>query len=63
VFIETSSATKFSIKNYVKLTNLEVFALGFLGLLSITTGFYFRDIFTGFGSNYFNNSIYKLPAV
>jgi hypothetical protein len=62
VFVYTFSGTKFSVGNYHKVTNLEIGLLGFLGLLSITTGFYFRDVFTGFGSNYFNNSIHSIAT-
>lgn len=62
VFVDYFAGSKWSIINYLKITNLEIYLLGFLGILSITTGFYFKDAFTGFGSNYFNNSIYSIPS-
>jgi NADH-ubiquinone oxidoreductase chain 5 len=62
VFIDYFSGTKTSIVNYLKLTNLEIGLLGSLGFLSVTTGYYFKDVFTGFGSNYFNHAIYNLAS-
>jgi hypothetical protein len=32
-------------------------------VLSLVTGYFFRDIFIGFGSNYFNSFIHVLPVV
>jgi NADH:ubiquinone oxidoreductase subunit 5 (subunit L)/multisubunit Na+/H+ antiporter MnhA subunit len=61
VFLDKFSGFKLVIKNHHKITNLEIILLGILGLLSIITGFYFKDLFVGFGSNYFNNSIVNLP--
>jgi len=58
VFIKQFNGFKFGIKQHSKVTNLEVFLLGFLCILSLTTGYLFKDMFTGFGSNYFNNVIY-----
>jgi hypothetical protein len=40
---------------------MEIYLLGFLGILSLVTGYYFKDLFTGFGSNYFSNNIYNMP--
>ncbi len=36
--------------------------LSALGLLSLVTGYFFKDIFIGFGANYFNNFIHTLPG-
>ena len=47
--------------NHVKVTNGEILVLGFLGVLSLCTGYLFKDIFSGFGSNYFNTSVTILP--
>jgi hypothetical protein len=41
---------------------METFLLGFLGVLSITSGYLFKDVATGFGSNYFNNAIYNAAS-
>jgi len=60
VFLDNFNGFRFVIKNHAKVTNLEIFLLGFLGVLSITTGYYFKDAFTGFGSNYFNNVIHNI---
>lgn len=46
----------------MKPTNAEIFVLLGLGVLSLTTGYFFKDLFVGFGSNYFNNFIHLLPA-
>lgn len=59
VFVNKFNGFRFIIKNHTKVTNLEIFLLGFLCLLSILTGFIFKDMFTGFGSSYFNNVIYN----
>ena len=62
VFIDYFSGTKSSIINYAKVTNLEIGLLGFLGFLSVVSGYIFKDAFAGFGSNYFNNSIYNIVS-
>jgi hypothetical protein len=61
VFLDTYSGFKLPLKNHSKLTILEMIILGFLGLLSMSTGYLFKDLFLGFGSSYFNNSILLLP--
>lgn len=48
--------------NHVKPTNVEIFVLSLLAVLSLLTGYFFKDIFIGFGSNYFNNFIHTLPT-
>jgi NADH:ubiquinone oxidoreductase subunit 5 (subunit L)/multisubunit Na+/H+ antiporter MnhA subunit len=60
VFINKFNGFRYIIKNHTKVTNLEIFLLGFLCLLSILTGYFFKDMFTGFGSAYFNNVIYSI---
>jgi proton-translocating NADH-quinone oxidoreductase chain L len=60
VFVDSFGGFRRVIGSHAKVTNLEVMLLGFLGLLSITSGYYFRDAFTGFGSTYFSNSIHGL---
>ena len=62
VFIKQFLGFKWYILNYLKVTKLEIYLLGFLGTLSIISGFYFKDLFIGFGSNYFNNSIYNITS-
>jgi NADH:ubiquinone oxidoreductase subunit 5 (subunit L)/multisubunit Na+/H+ antiporter MnhA subunit len=62
VFLENFNGFKQSIVNHVKVTKLEMILLGFLGLLSLVTGYFFKDLFSGFGSGYFNNSIVVLPS-
>lgn len=46
----------------MKPTNVEVLILSGLGILSLTTGYFFKDIFVGFGSNYFNVFMHFLPT-
>ena len=61
VFVDNFNGFKLTIKNHVKITNIELFILGFLVISSITTGYLFKDLFIGIGSNYFNNTIFILP--
>jgi hypothetical protein len=44
------------------MTLVEILVLGMLGLLSLFSGYYFKDAFIGLGSNFFSNIIYVLPA-
>jgi hypothetical protein len=46
----------------VKPTNVELLVLSVLGVLSLATGYAFKDIFVGFGSNYFNTFIHSIPV-
>ena len=62
VFWADYSGYKQVISNHVKPTHLEIVILAVLGILSIISGYIFRDIFTGFGSNYFNNFAGLLPS-
>lgn len=52
---------KIVISRHAKVTNVEIFVLGILGILSLVTGYLFRDVFIGFGSNFFNQFITILP--
>jgi NADH-ubiquinone oxidoreductase chain 5 len=62
VFWSSYTGFKSVIFNHSKVTLIEVCILGFLGVLSLISGYFFKDIFTGFGSNFFNNSIHMLPS-
>lgn len=62
VFWNDYSGYKNIINRHVKITNIEIIVLGLLGLLSLSSGYIFKDIFSGFGSNYFNNAITYLPS-
>ena len=62
VFWSDFTGYKAVIINHVKPTNVEIFVLTILGLLSLGTGYFFKDIFIGFGSNYFNTFIHALPV-
>lgn len=60
VFVDNFGGFRQVIASHVKVTNLEIFLLGFLGVLSISTGYTFKDLFTGFGSAYFNNTVHSI---
>src|SRR4051794_33243321 len=62
VFWSDFNGFKSVITKHVKATNVEVLVLGTLGVLSLSTGYFFKDVFSGFGSNYFNTSITTLPV-
>jgi len=62
VFWSDFTGFKSVITKHSKTTGVELFVLGFLGILSLTTGYFFKDMFSGFGSNYFNTSINILPS-
>jgi len=62
VFWSDYTGFKSIIVNHVKPTNVEILVLSVLGILSLLTGYFFRDIFVGFGSNYFNTFIHFIPA-
>ncbi len=63
VFWSDYAGFKSVIVNHVKPTNVEIVVLSALGVLSLSTGYFFRDIFVGSGSNYFNAFIHTLPVV
>jgi len=54
---------KINIVRHHKITNIEIVVLSILGLLSITSGYLFKDLFIGFGSNFFNHFILNVPAI
>jgi proton-translocating NADH-quinone oxidoreductase chain L len=62
VFLDVFKGFKLVIVLYHPVTRVEIFLLGFLGLLSLGSGYYFKDSFAGLGSAYFNNSIFSLPT-
>jgi len=62
VFISEYHGFKIVIKNHVKTTNIEFIVLGLLGVLSIGTGYCFKEFFVSMGSHYFNNVIWSLPC-
>jgi len=61
VFWSDYNGFKSAIIHHAKATNVEILVLGVLGSLSLLTGYFFRDLFIGFGSNYFNTFIGALP--
>lgn len=62
VFLGPYSGFKGTIKNYSAISFIEIFVLGILGLLSLSSGYIFKDLFVGLGSTYFGNSIYVIPT-
>lgn len=60
VFVDSFGGFRRVIGNHAKVTNLEIFLLVLLGMLSIATGHLFKDTFTGFGSAYFGNLIHGI---
>lgn len=62
VFWSDYTGFKSTIVNHVKPTNVEILVLALLGVLSLLTGYCFKDIFVGFGSNYFNTFIHTIPV-
>ena len=49
------------IAKHAKITYIEIMILGVLGILSLVSGYLFKDIFLGLGSSYFNNGVTILP--
>jgi hypothetical protein len=62
VFFDNYNGFKKTIVEHAKTTTVEFILLGFLGILSLTSGYYFKDLFSGFGSHYFNNAIFMIPS-
>lgn len=62
VFWSDYTGFKLVIANHVKATNVEILVLSVLAVLSLLTGYFFRDIFIGFGANYFNNFMHAAPV-
>lgn len=61
VFITNYNGYKININTHHKITVLEIILLSVLICLSLVSGFIFKDIFVGFGSNYFAGAIYQRP--
>ena len=57
VFWADYSGSKVAIFQHTKTTNVELLVLSVLGILSIFSGYWFKEIFSGLGSNYFGSSI------
>jgi NADH-ubiquinone oxidoreductase chain 5 len=62
VFWAHFTGYKAVVAQHAKMTLVEILVLGMLGLLSLFSGYYFKDAFIGLGSNFFSNIIYVLPA-
>jgi NADH-ubiquinone oxidoreductase chain 5 len=62
VFWADYSGFKSIIGGHAKVTGVEILVLALLALLSLSTGYFFRDIFLGFGSAYFGQFIHNLPG-
>jgi len=61
VFWGDFSGFKAIISGHLKTTNVETAVLLVLGSLSLTSGYLFKDLFSGLGSNYFNTFISIAP--
>jgi hypothetical protein len=57
VFWEDFNGFKSVVANHAKATRVELIVLGLLGLLSVFSGYMFKDLFAGFGTDFFNNSV------
>jgi hypothetical protein len=62
VFLDNFNGFKKVISTHSKTTVVEFSLLGFLGVLSLVSGYYFKDLFSGVGSAYFNNAIFSTPT-
>jgi hypothetical protein len=62
VFWSDFNGFKLAIVRHTKVTGVEIIILGVLGIFSLTTGYYFKDMFSGFGANYFNMSIASIAS-
>ena len=62
VFWSDYNGFKLTIVHHAKITNIEILVLAVLASLSLGTGYCFKDIFIGFGANFFNNFIHNLPT-
>jgi NADH:ubiquinone oxidoreductase subunit 5 (subunit L)/multisubunit Na+/H+ antiporter MnhA subunit len=62
VFWSDYAGFKLTITNHAKSTGVEVLVLSLLGILSLLTGYFFKDLFIGFGSNYFNAFVHVVPV-
>jgi len=62
VFWNDFNGYKSVLSAHIKSTKIEFLILGTLGLLSLTSGYLFKDLFVGFGANYFNSAIVVIPS-
>lgn len=62
VFWSNFIGFKIVVYKHIKMTTIEILVLSSLGFLSIISGYFFKDLFIGFGINYFNNIITVLPS-
>lgn len=62
VFWSNYTGFKNILMSRAKPTNLEMLVLLILCCLSLTSGYLFKDLFIGFGSNYFSNLTSTLPS-
>jgi NADH-ubiquinone oxidoreductase chain 5 len=61
VFVVKTNAYKYKIKNLHELDFITAVTLTILCLGSCFSGFYFKDLFIGLGSNFFNQAIFIKP--
>jgi proton-translocating NADH-quinone oxidoreductase chain L len=61
VFFNKTNSYKSIIKDVDKKFNTMVFSIILLSICSIFFGFYFKEVFTGIGLNFFDNSFFVLP--
>jgi proton-translocating NADH-quinone oxidoreductase chain L len=62
VFWNNFNGFKIIILKHIKMTKIEIIILTSLALLSLFSGYLFKDIFSGLGSNYFNSFVIILPS-
>jgi len=62
VFWNDYAGYKNIINQHAKMTNVEIIILGVLGILSLISGYLFKDVFSGLGSGYFNNVLVCAPS-
>lgn len=60
VFWGDYAGSKIVLKFHTKITNIEIVILSTLTLLSLISGYYYKDLFSGLGSNFFNITIVPL---
>lgn len=61
VFWADYGGFKVVIREHAKATAAEILVLASLAILSLLSGYFFKDIFLGFGSVYFSQFIHNLP--
>ncbi len=60
VFFSKSNSFSRSVYSSHESNSFIAYVLGFLGLISIFVGFFFRDLFIGLGTDFWGNSIFQL---